>query len=108
MSHFHQYRKEFYEDAHIPDLLAFHPSISFQTEPLYLNGLLILQDKASCLPAALLSPPQSDKTIVIDATAAPGNKTSHLSSLMGNKGKVRGKNISLCAFLTNPFDLNPI
>ncbi|KAF9516996.1 hypothetical protein BS47DRAFT_1340320 [Hydnum rufescens UP504] len=80
--------KEFYEDAHIPGLLAFHPSISFQTEPLYLNGLLILQDKASCLPAALLSPPQSDKTIVIDATAAPGNKTSHLSSLMGNEGKI--------------------
>lgn len=37
----------------------------------------------------MLSPPPNDDTVVIDATAAPGNKTSHLSALMKGKGKVR-------------------
>ncbi|TFK72964.1 S-adenosyl-L-methionine-dependent methyltransferase [Pluteus cervinus] len=40
------------------------------------------------MPALVLSPPARDDTVVIDATAAPGNKTSHLSALMGNRGKV--------------------
>ncbi|TEB34694.1 S-adenosyl-L-methionine-dependent methyltransferase [Coprinellus micaceus] len=80
--------KEFAKDAHIPDLLLFAPQTSFADEPAYQTGKLILQDKASCFPAAVLSPPASDDAVVIDATAAPGNKTSHLSALMRNKGKL--------------------
>jgi putative methyltransferase len=76
-------------DEHVPNLLLFPPDFSFQCDPLYLSGKIILQDKASCFPALILSPPASDGTVVIDATAAPGNKTSHLSALMGNKGKVQ-------------------
>lgn len=75
-------------DEHVPDLLALHPSIALQSHPGYLSGLFILQDKASCLPATVLSPPRNKRAVVIDATAAPGNKTSHLSALMGNIGKV--------------------
>lgn len=40
------------------------------------------------MPAIVLSPPPRDDCVVIDATAAPGNKTSHLSALMGGLGKV--------------------
>jgi len=68
--------------------LLFHPDTSFQDDPLYLSGNIILQDKASCFPGLVLSPPATDETVVIDATAAPGNKTSHLSALMGNRGKL--------------------
>ena len=82
------YSQEFQRDQHIPNLLAFHPSIRFTEEPLYLSGKLILQDKASCFPAHILSPPSDDNAVVIDATAAPGNKTSHLCAIMQNKGKV--------------------
>ncbi len=80
--------KAIYWDPHISDLLAFDPSVSFQNNPAYLDGRLILQDKASCLPAFLLAPPIHEKTHAVDATAAPGNKTSHLSAVMCNIGKV--------------------
>ncbi|KAF5342347.1 hypothetical protein D9611_001609 [Ephemerocybe angulata] len=80
--------KDFAKDAHIQDLLLFAPQTSFADEPAYQTGKLILQDKASCFPAAVLAPPASDYAVVIDATAAPGNKTSHLSALMKNKGKL--------------------
>ncbi|KAI0787816.1 S-adenosyl-L-methionine-dependent methyltransferase [Fomes fomentarius] len=75
-------------DEHIPDLLAFHPSTRFTEDPIYLSGKIILQDKASCFPAHILAPPARDDAVVIDATAAPGNKTSHLSAIMQNKGKL--------------------
>ncbi len=83
--------RSFAQDEHIPNLLLFSPQTTFHDDPLYKSGKIILQDKASCFPAVVLSPPSREGTYVIDATAAPGNKTSHLSAIMGNKGKV-------CAF----------
>ncbi|KAG2017844.1 williams-Beuren syndrome critical region protein 20 copy A [Coprinopsis cinerea AmutBmut pab1-1] len=80
--------KAFVKDPHIPDLLAFAPLTSFVEDPAYLDGRAIIQDKASCFPAFVLNPPATEDSVVIDATAAPGNKTSHLSALMGNKGKL--------------------
>lgn len=60
-----------------------------QTE-LYKNGTLILQDLASCFPAAVLNPLRDGATEVtaMDATSAPGNKTSHLSALMQGRGSL--------------------
>jgi len=75
-------------DDHIPTLLAFHPSVRFHEDESWSSGRIILQDKASCFPAAVLSPPAEDGAYVIDATAAPGNKTTHLSALMQNRGKL--------------------
>ena len=80
--------KAFARDDHILDLLSFNPRCQFHDDDCYTTGKIILQDKASCFPSVVLNPPPTDDTIVIDATAAPGNKTSHLSALMANRGKV--------------------
>lgn len=79
---------EFARDAHVENLLLFPPQTQLTDTPEYSDGRLILQDKASCFPAIVLSPPTSPGCVIIDATAAPGNKTSHLSALMGNQGKI--------------------
>ncbi|MCJ1396117.1 hypothetical protein MMC18_009006 [Xylographa bjoerkii] len=67
-------------DLHIPDLIALPPATNLSTLSAYKKGLLILQDKASCFPACLLDPQLRDGDIV-DACAAPGNKTTHLAAL---------------------------
>ncbi|XP_071944142.1 28S rRNA (cytosine-C(5))-methyltransferase-like [Antedon mediterranea] len=78
--------KSFFIDVHLPFLLVFSHGCDLHADPLYLNGSVILQDKASCIPAYVLNPP--DDSHVIDACAAPGNKTSHLASIMNNTGKI--------------------
>ncbi|BFZ64262.1 hypothetical protein YB2330_005402 [Saitoella coloradoensis] len=79
-------RPPFYIDPHVPSLLAFPPATDFSQHPLYVNHTLILQDKASCFPAAILKPPPGE--VCIDACAAPGNKTTHLAAVMGGKGTI--------------------
>ncbi|KAG9315266.1 S-adenosyl-L-methionine-dependent methyltransferase [Chiua virens] len=80
--------KSFSRDQHVPDLLLFNPRVQFHHDVHYKMGKIILQDKASCFPAIVLAPPRDDHAVVIDATAAPGNKTSHLSALMSGNGKL--------------------
>ncbi|XP_074888471.1 28S rRNA (cytosine-C(5))-methyltransferase [Buteo buteo] len=78
--------KKFLLDLHLPELLVFPPETDFHDNLLYTSGHIILQDKASCLPAFLLSPAAGSH--VIDACAAPGNKTSHLAAILKNKGQI--------------------
>ncbi|CAE7049894.1 unnamed protein product [Rhizoctonia solani] len=81
-------KKQFLLDRHVPDLLIFNGDYELHYDEAYKSGKVIAQDKASCFPAFILDPPAGNGACVIDATAAPGNKTSHISALMGNKGKV--------------------
>ncbi|XP_048225024.1 28S rRNA (cytosine-C(5))-methyltransferase isoform X2 [Perognathus longimembris pacificus] len=78
--------KHFLLDPLLPELLVFPAQTDLHEHPLYLAGHLLLQDKASCLPAMLLAPPPGSH--VIDACAAPGNKTSHLAAFLKNQGKI--------------------
>uniref|UniRef100_A0A3P8T1G2 NOP2/Sun RNA methyltransferase 5 n=1 Tax=Amphiprion percula TaxID=161767 RepID=A0A3P8T1G2_AMPPE len=78
--------RHFVRDLHLPELLVFPPKTDFHDHFLYKAGHIILQDKASCLPAFLLHPPPGSQ--VLDACAAPGNKTSHLAAVMKNRGRL--------------------
>ncbi|CAB4055633.1 NSUN5 [Lepeophtheirus salmonis] len=51
---------------------------SFYSHELYLNGSIILQDKASTLPIQALN--VKEGSIVMDACAAPGNKTTQIAN----------------------------
>lgn len=70
-----------YTDEHVPNLIATigpeDPS-SFRS---YKTGRFIFQEKASCFPAYLLDPKPGGGN-VIDACAAPGNKTTHLAAIL--------------------------
>ncbi|KAF8423422.1 S-adenosyl-L-methionine-dependent methyltransferase [Tirmania nivea] len=91
----------FYVDAHIPNLLAFPVSMTqmLTSHHLYTTGALILQDKASCFPAYILNPPPGAH--VIDACAAPGNKTTHLAAIMSGGCSMYGKG-RITAFEKDP------
>jgi len=56
------------------------------SHPLVTNGKVFLQGKASCMVAVALCPKPGWK--VIDACAAPGNKTVHLAALMNGQGGI--------------------
>ena len=82
-------------DLHIPDLIALPPATDLTTTPAYKQGLIILQDKASCFPAYLLDPQPEDGDL-IDACAAPGNKTTHLAALTCRHGSRIRSSIYAC------------
>ena len=70
-------------DPHIPNLVAVPPTTDLTKSAAYASGALIFQDKASCFPAYLLDPLPEDGD-VLDSCAAPGNKTTHLASIMAS------------------------
>lgn len=72
-----------YVDPNITDLLAITPGVDLTACPAYKNGEIILQDKASCFPAYLLG--DTWEGDLVDACAAPGNKTTHLASLLSKQ-----------------------
>ncbi|KAL7648943.1 UNVERIFIED_CONTAM: hypothetical protein RMT77_000878 [Armadillidium vulgare] len=74
------------KDYHIPNLYVFSSKAEFWQTDLYINGSVLLQNKASCLPSYISGVEPGD--IAIDACAAPGNKTSHLASIMNGKGRL--------------------
>ncbi|XP_068251238.1 28S rRNA (cytosine-C(5))-methyltransferase [Palaemon carinicauda] len=73
-------------DYHIPELLVFPPGTQLWNSDLYKDNIIILQDKASCLPVFLSD--IHEKSCVLDACAAPGNKTSYMAAKMKNKGRI--------------------
>jgi putative methyltransferase len=68
-------------DVHVPNLVAVSASADLTKSEAYTSGAIIFQDKASSFPAYMLDPLPQDGDI-IDTCAAPGNKTTHLASIL--------------------------
>ena len=72
-------------DPWLPTVIHVPPCVHLFDHELVANGHLVLQGWSSCLPAAALAP--EGGWAVLDACAAPGNKTSQLA---GGCQSVRG------------------
>nr|WP_236748916.1 RsmB/NOP family class I SAM-dependent RNA methyltransferase [Acidianus manzaensis] len=68
------------------EVLSYPKSPSLGATIEYLKGYYYIQGLASMIPAYVLNPSSSD--FVLDMAAAPGGKTTQLSQLMENKGKI--------------------
>lgn len=78
-----------YHDPYVSNLYGLHPRDKLTLTEAYLHGEVIIQDRASCFPAEILNNDPTDvHTQVIDACAAPGNKTTHAASFVGEEGVV--------------------
>ncbi len=66
------------------------------------GGLFNLQEKSSMLPAIILNPQKND--FVLDACAAPGNKTLQLSCLMHGRGKIVAADKNVARFKSLAFN----
>ena len=86
-------QKVFWEDKDLSQILVFPCGTDLHADTWVAEGKLMLQDKASCLSAIVLledcEPASSFEEAsptrfcnVIDACAAPGNKTTHAGALM--------------------------
>ncbi|KAI3403217.2 hypothetical protein KGF56_003987 [Candida oxycetoniae] len=70
-----------FSDDYIPNLYGVHPREKLSSTDAYKLGEIIIQDRASCFPAHILNEDnQYVHKQVIDACAAPGNKTTHAAS----------------------------
>lgn len=74
------------KDDLLHDLLILPPGTDLHDHPLVKDGSIFLQGKASSMVAPALSPEPGWE--VLDACAAPGNKTVHLAALMKRKGRI--------------------
>ncbi|AGO11571.1 AaceriADL215Wp [[Ashbya] aceris (nom. inval.)] len=87
-----------YEDEYVTGLYGIHPADKITSHELYKRGKVIIQDRASCFPAQILSPGPSD--VVIDACAAPGNKTTHVAAKIFPEGGA--EQVQIHAFERDP------
>ncbi len=70
----------------IPGALRAAPHTSITGLPSFRDGCFAVQDESSMLASLVLQPQPG--SVVVDACAGPGGKTTHLAQLMENSGRL--------------------
>ena len=73
-------------DPALPEALVLDAPFDIDGSPLFANGAITPQSRASMLVARTLDPQPGDH--VLDMCAAPGTKTTHAAALMSGKGQI--------------------
>ena len=72
--------------ADLPEGIVLEAPFDVQASPLFEQGAVMPQARASMLVARLLDPQPGER--VLDLCAAPGAKATHLAALMGGQGEL--------------------
>ncbi|MFH0861482.1 MAG: RsmB/NOP family class I SAM-dependent RNA methyltransferase [Candidatus Altiarchaeota archaeon] len=89
----------------IPWCPAGHYSASQVSDSVeHFQGLVYVQEAASMLPAEALDPQEGDT--VLDLSAAPGSKSTHMAALMGNGGCIVANDVDYARLKSLRFNLN--
>lgn len=73
-------------------LQIFESNVPLGATPEYLAGHYIIQAASSFLPVMALAPQENER--VLDMSAAPGGKTTHMAALMRNTGTIFANDMS--------------
>lgn len=81
-----------YKDGSYADhsLIIENPQGIIDTQE-FKNGLFIIQDESSMLVAQIMNPKK--ESMVLDACAAPGGKSTHMAQYMDNEGLILSRDI---------------
>ena len=71
-----------------PEAIIIRGGSSIESNELFKEGLITVQDESAMIVAPLLDLEENDT--VLDLCAAPGGKTTHIAELLEGKGKVYG------------------
>ncbi len=77
---------EFKQHQVLQEALCVSSLQPIKNSALFVDGKIIVQDLSSMLPAVILQPREG--SCVLDMCAAPGGKTTQLSAIMKNSGKI--------------------
>ncbi|EGO88506.1 16S rRNA (cytosine(967)-C(5))-methyltransferase RsmB [Clostridium botulinum C] len=69
-----------------PEAIIINKGKSIESNPLFEDGKVTVQDESAMLVAATMD--IKEGSLVLDLCSAPGGKTTHISEIMNNTGKV--------------------